>query len=143
MLLLTGPEKSLVNHVPPVGHSDNQDVVQLVYTVHLGQQLVDDRVVDAGGAGDAAPLLANGVNLVKDDDVEARVGAHAELLLLGVGKEAPNVGLRLANVLVEDLGPVDDLGLARVEHLANLAGHERLARARRSVEQDASHVFAS
>jgi hypothetical protein len=30
----------------PVGHADNQDVVELVDPVDLGQQLIDDCVVD-------------------------------------------------------------------------------------------------
>ena len=32
--------------------------------------------MDAGSAGHAASLLADGVQLVEDDDVQARVGAH-------------------------------------------------------------------
>ena len=42
--------------------------------------------------------LADGVDLVEDDDVEARVGAHPLLLLLGLGEETPDVGLGLAYV---------------------------------------------
>ena len=33
----------------PVGHPDDEDVVELVHAVYLGQQLVDHRVVDAAG----------------------------------------------------------------------------------------------
>ena len=33
----------------PVGHPDDEDVVELVHAVYLGQQLVDHGVVDAAG----------------------------------------------------------------------------------------------
>ncbi len=42
-----GPEERLVDHVLAVGHADDEHVVELINTVHLGEQLVDDRVADA------------------------------------------------------------------------------------------------
>lgn len=36
----TGSQQSLVNHIPPVGHTDDQDVVQLLHAVNFGQQLI-------------------------------------------------------------------------------------------------------
>lgn len=45
----------------------------MLHAVDLGQQLVDHRVVHARAAGARASLLADGVQLVKDDDVEAAV----------------------------------------------------------------------
>ena len=56
--------------------TDDQDVVELLHAVDLGQQLVDHRVVDARAARHAAALLADGVDLVEDDDVQAAVGAQ-------------------------------------------------------------------
>ena len=64
----------------PVGHANEQDVVEGIHAVNLGQQLVDDGVVHAAAAGHAAALLADGVDLVKDDDVQ--LGAVALLSLL-------------------------------------------------------------
>ena len=64
----------------PVGHANEQDVVQSVHAINLGQQLVDNGVVHAAAAGHAAALLADGVDLVKDDDVQ--LGAVALLRLL-------------------------------------------------------------
>ena len=40
-----GPQQRLVYHVLTVGHADHQDVVQLLDTVNLGQELVDHCVV--------------------------------------------------------------------------------------------------
>jgi hypothetical protein len=54
----------------PVGHANEQDVVQSVHTVDLGQQLVHNRVVRSSAIPHAAALAADGVNLVKDDDVQ-------------------------------------------------------------------------
>ena len=54
----------------------DQDVVELLHAVYLGQQLVDDGVMDARAARHAATLLADGVDLVKDNDVQAAVGAQ-------------------------------------------------------------------
>lgn len=49
--------------------TDDQDVVELLHSVDLGQQLVDHGVVDAGAARHAAALLADGIDLVQYDDV--------------------------------------------------------------------------
>ena len=54
----------------------DQDVVELLYSVYLGEQLVDHRVVDTCAACHAATLLTDGVDLVKDDDVQPTVGAQ-------------------------------------------------------------------
>jgi len=52
----------------------DQDVVELLHSVYLGQQLVDHRVVDARAACHAATLLADCINLIKYDDMKAAVG---------------------------------------------------------------------
>lgn len=56
------------------GCTYDQDVVELLHAVDLGQQLVDHGVVDAGAARHAATLLTDGVDLVEDDDVKTAVG---------------------------------------------------------------------
>lgn len=61
----------------------DQDVVQLFHAVNLGQQLVDHGVVDARAAGAGASLLADGVQLVEDDDMKAAVGSQLENRLNG------------------------------------------------------------
>lgn len=74
---------------------------------------------------------------------EAQRGvSHPLLLLLSVGEQLADVGLGLAHVLVEDLGAVDDLWFAGVEHLADLPGHQRFTTARGPEEQDTLHVLA-
>ena len=83
----------------PVGHADDQDIVELVHSVYLGQELVDHSVVHAAAvAGLRAPRLADGVDLVEDDDVEAGVGAQPPLFLLGLFEQPPDVGLTLSNI---------------------------------------------
>ena len=32
------PKESLIDHVNPIGHSDKQDIVQLLYSVNLGKE---------------------------------------------------------------------------------------------------------
>ena len=44
----------------PVGHPDDEDVVELVHAVYLGQQLVDHRVVDAAGVAGLGTGIARG-----------------------------------------------------------------------------------
>ena len=60
----------------PVGDADDEHVVEGVDTVHLGEQLVDDRVSHARGvAAQRAALPRERVELVEDDDVEGRLRA--------------------------------------------------------------------
>ena len=61
---------------PPRSLTDDEYVVELLDAVDLGEQLVDHGVVHPGAAGHTAALLTDRVQLVKDDDVQARVGAH-------------------------------------------------------------------
>lgn len=51
----------------------DQDVVELLHSVYLGQQLVDHGVVDSCAACHAATLFTDCVNLIKYDDVKAAV----------------------------------------------------------------------
>lgn len=58
--------------------TDDQDVVELLDTIDLRQELVDYGVVHARAAGARASLLADGIQFIKDDDVEAAVGSQLE-----------------------------------------------------------------
>mmetsp|Transcript_10233 Transcript_10233/g.24613 ORF Transcript_10233/g.24613 Transcript_10233/m.24613 type:complete len:343 (-) Transcript_10233:546-1574(-) len=133
-------QQRVVDHVLAVGHADEEDVVERVHPIYLGEQLVHHGVVHARRVVRAAALLADRVDLVEDDDVQRRVVPPLGLLRLRVGEEFADVLLRLAHVLAQHLRPVHDLGLAPVEHLADLTRHQRLARARRPEEQHAAHV---
>lgn len=55
--------------------TNDQDVVELLHTIDFGEQLVHHGVVHASAAGHAAPLLADGINLIKNDDVHPTVGS--------------------------------------------------------------------
>jgi hypothetical protein len=57
-------------------------------------------------------------------------------LLLSVPEQFADILLRLTDELVQDLGSIDNLGFPRIEHLANLPRHERLSRARGSIQED-------
>lgn len=57
----------------PVILTDDQDIVELLHAVNLRKQLVDHGVVHARAAGARASLLADGVQLIKDDDMQAAV----------------------------------------------------------------------
>lgn len=56
--------------------TDDQDVVELLHAVDLGQQLVDHGVVDPRAARHAAALFTDRIDLIKYDDVKATVGAE-------------------------------------------------------------------
>ena len=75
---------ALTRRHTPVCHANQQDVVQGVHAIDLGEQLVDHGVVDPAAAGDAAALLADGVYLVKDDDMQIRGVTLLRLLNLCV-----------------------------------------------------------
>ena len=62
-----------LSHVfPPIGHSDHKNIIELVHSVNLGEKLVDNSVVDPRTLATAgASRLADRVDLVKDDDVQA------------------------------------------------------------------------
>jgi hypothetical protein len=68
---------------------------------------------------------------------------RSQLLLLGLLEQLAHVLLGLADKLVQHLGARHDLGLAAVEHLADLARNQRLAGAGRAVEQQAAHVLGA
>lgn len=62
--------------------TDDQDVVKLLNTVNLRQELVDHSVVHTRAAAACASLLADGIKLIKDDDMEAAVGSQLEQIEL-------------------------------------------------------------
>lgn len=120
----------------PINCQTYKNIIQLIHTVDLGEQLIDDSVVDARVSSDGTAGLANGVYFVKDDDVQTGVGAHSFFLLLRVGKETSDVGFRFADVLVQDLGTVDNLRLSGVQHFSDLTSHQSLAGSGWSEQQD-------
>lgn len=58
--------------------TDNQDVVELFHAVNLREELVDHSVVHSRAAGARSSLLTDGIQLIKDNDVEATVGPQLE-----------------------------------------------------------------
>lgn len=103
----TGTEEGIIDHVFSVGHTDDQDVVELVDTVHLsrpsyskrivsfaaiiwadlGQQLVDNRVANTSPIILGPSLLADRINLIKDDNMQS---ALISLLFLLQTREQPS-----------------------------------------------------
>jgi len=45
----------------------------LLYAINFGQQLVDNGVMNPCATSHAPPLLADGINFIKDDDVQTTV----------------------------------------------------------------------
>ena len=68
---------------------------------------------------------------------------HPLLFVLCVCEQLPDVGLRLSNILVENLRPVDDLRLPGLEHLANLSSHQGFAAAWGSEQEDSLHMLTA
>mmetsp|Transcript_11995 Transcript_11995/g.34660 ORF Transcript_11995/g.34660 Transcript_11995/m.34660 type:complete len:323 (+) Transcript_11995:1105-2073(+) len=136
-------QQGIVDHVLPIRHSDQQDVVQGIHTVDLGKQLIDDGVGHARSIADAATLLADGIHLVHDDDVQHAVVAGLHLLLLGLSEQLSDFLFGRADVLAQDLGTVDNLRLPRVQGLSDLPCNQRLSAAGWSVEQHSANVVDS
>lgn len=68
---------------------------------------------------------------------------HPLLFVLCVCEQLPDVGLGLSNILVENLGPVDDLRLPGLEHLADLSSHQGFAAAWGSEQEDSLHMLTA
>jgi hypothetical protein len=80
-----GSEHSLINHVLPVCHPDNQYVVETVDAVDLREQLVHDSLLHARPRLHGPPLPADRIDLVEYDNVERgliTLGFHVILRLL-------------------------------------------------------------
>src|SRR5574337_40825 len=94
-----GAEDGGVDQVLPVARPDDDDVLEPLHPVELGEELGDDGALHV--RGDAAPPGAEeGVHLVEEDDH----GGPGRGLLLGPGEDLPELPLRLPDVLVQELG---------------------------------------
>ena len=56
-------------------------------------------------------------------------------LFLSIREEFSNILFGCTDIFVQNLGTVDNLRLARIQHLSNLPGHESFACTRRSEQQ--------
>ena len=139
-----GTQDGGIDQILPVRGPDHDDVPQRFDPVDLGQQLRHDGRLHVG-ADAGATGAEERLHLVEEhDDRHALVG-----LLPGPLEDLPDLALRLAHVLVEELGALDveevaaHVGVAgRLGHLlGQRVGHglgdEGLAAAGRAVEQDA------
>lgn len=81
---------------------------------------------------------------VKECDFQHNViSPHPLLFFLCICKQLPDVGLRLSDVLVENLWAIDDLWLPGIKHLANLSCHQGFTAAWGSIQQDSLHMLAA
>src|SRR5262249_46218941 len=138
-----GAEDGRIDQVLPVGGANDDDVLEALDAVDLGQELGHDRGLDVGGDAGAA-CSEQGVHLVEEDDDRDVLGG----LLLGLDEDLADLALGLADVLVEELGALDveeealDLLAALLgdllgEVVGDGLGDHGLAAAGRAVEQHA------
>ena len=125
------PQQRGVEHLGPVGGGHDDDALGGVEAVHLGQDLVERLlalVVAAHDPGGARARLADGVQLVDEDD--------AGRLLLGLLEEVAHPRRAHAHEHLHELGAGEEeeghVGLAR-----HRPREERLARARRPDQEHA------
>src|SRR5205814_8812631 len=132
-----------VDEVLAVGGPDDDDVLEALDAVDLGQELGHDGGLDVGRDAGAAGAEQR-VHLVEeDDDGDVLVG-----LFLGLDEDLADLALGLADVLVEELGALDveeealDLLAALLgdllgEVVGDGLGDHGLAAAGRAVEEHA------
>src|SRR5262249_37006600 len=138
-----GAEDGRVDEVLAIRGPDDDDVLEALDAVDLGEELGDDGGLDVGGdAGAARPEQR--VHLVEEDDDGDVLGG----LFLGLDEDLADLALGLADVLVEELGALDveeealDLLAALFgdllgEVVGDGLGDHGLAAAGRAVEQHA------
>jgi len=137
----TGTQKSFIDHVHSVGHTNEEDIVQLVNTIQFREQLVDDAVANTGATTAGTSLFAHSVKFVEDDNVETALITLLLVFLLCIGEEFSDVLLRLTNVFVQHLGSVDDFGLPSIQHLTDLTRDKGLSGSGWAVKKDTSHML--
>jgi hypothetical protein len=109
----TRSEQSIIDHVHAIGHSDQEDVVELIHTVQFRQQLVDHAISNASSAASAATsLLADRVQLVEDNDVKTTLVPFLFVLLLRISEELSDIFFRLSDIFVQDFWAVDHFGFS-------------------------------
>src|SRR5207237_827588 len=127
------PHQCGVDHVDPIGGRQDHDAFELLYPVELGQELAHDPLGYHAVAAHPSGRRER-VDLVKEDDARRGLASPTE--------DLSDTALGLAHPLAEQLWPphADEVRLAlRGDRLCE----ERLARARRPIEQDALwHVVA-
>ena len=76
-----GTEKSVINHIETIGHTNEKDIVELINTVHFGEKLVDDTISDTSPSRGGATLFTNGIQFIENDDMESTLIAFFFILL--------------------------------------------------------------
>jgi hypothetical protein len=138
----SGAEYGLVEQVLAVGHADDDDVVERLHSVDVGEQLVDHLVAHLRPhPAVRSPLLADRVDLVEHDDVQRTLVPHLPLVRTRLREQLADVLLGLSHELAEYLWTVDDLQVLHVEGAGQLSGDQRLTSAGRTVQQDPLHVL--
>src|SRR4029450_1612400 len=138
----SGSQDCRIDHVLPVGGSDDYHVFQPLDTVDLTQQLRHDRVLHVGrDTRTASPEQR--IHLVEENDHR-----HAITCLVpGALKDQPDMPLGLANVLIQQLRPFDvqeeaapflagSLADLLRQRVGDSLGDQGLATAGRPVQQD-------
>ena len=121
-----------VEDLGPVGGGDDDDARARFESVHLRQELVEGLLALVVGHDGPAPALADGVDLVDEDDRRSP--------LAGIGEEVADPGRPHPDEQLHEArtgeGEEGDLGLA-----GHGSGHERLARARGPDHEDPARAY--
>jgi len=88
---------------PPTQRTDDEDVVERVHTIDLGEQLVNHAVVDTRAVASAATRLHDGVHFIENDNVQHAVVPHLQLLLLRICEQCTDLLFGTSDELVQHL----------------------------------------
>src|SRR6267142_1661462 len=97
-----GAEDGRVDEVLAVGGADDDDVLEALDAVDLGQELGDDGGLDVGGDAGAAGA-EEGVHFVEENNDGDVLGG----LFLGLDEDLADLALGFADVLVEEIGALE------------------------------------
>src|SRR5437879_807288 len=97
-----GAQDGRIDEVLAVGGADDDDVLEALDAVDLGEELGHDGGLDVGGDAGAAGA-EEGVHFVEEDDDGDVLGG----LFLGLDEDLADLALGFADVLVEELGALD------------------------------------
>mmetsp|Transcript_6570 Transcript_6570/g.10354 ORF Transcript_6570/g.10354 Transcript_6570/m.10354 type:complete len:213 (+) Transcript_6570:967-1605(+) len=138
-------QKSRINHIEPIGHSNKQHIIQRVYPINFCQQLIDQRVTNPCAVTSRATFLTNRINLVKDNNMKFAIISSRKLFAFCISKQFTHILFCFPNKLAQNLRTRNNLRLSRMvtalQHFANLSRNKSFTTPRRTIQHKTTHML--